>query len=334
MAKKSKRNMLLPGMAVAGVAATLAAASAVAGYFVRAAIDRELPKAISKVQKYIFPVKKTEGVVSVADVSAALGDASYRLRNSPLEEVSIIAHDGVRLVGHWMEGEDPERVIIAVHGWRSTWDNDFGLVADFWKENGCSVLFVEQRGQNNSGGDCMSFGLLERYDCRDWALWADKRTEGRMPIYFDGISMGATSVLMATALDLPKSVKGVIADCGFTSPDAILDHVMSESLHLPYGVHRSEIRRRFEKRFGSADINYSAEEALLLNRLPVLFVHGTDDTFVPIEMTYKNYKACTAPKRLLVVPGAEHGMSYVVDKDGCEAAMRAFWRDFDRAIEA
>ena len=126
----------------------------------------------------------------------------------------------------------------------------------------------------------------------------------------------------------------LLADCGFTSPDAILDHVMSESLHLPYGVHRSEIRRRFEKRFGSADINYSAEEALLLNRLPVLFVHGTDDTFVPIEMTYKNYKACTAPKRLLVVPGAEHGMSYVVDKDGCEAAMRAFWRDFDRAIEA
>ena len=68
-------------------------------------------------------------------------------------------------------------------------------------------------------------------------------------------------------------------------------------------------------------------------KVPVLFVHGTDDHFVPIEMTFENYKACTAPKRLLVVPGAEHGMSYLTDQEGYEAAIRQFWEDCDRTFD-
>jgi len=65
--------------------------------------------------------------------------------------------------------------------------------------------------------------------------------------------------------------------------------------------------------------------------VPVLFIHGTDDDFVPIEMTYENYKACIAPKRLLVVPGANHGMSCFVDREGYELAIKRFWQDFDDA---
>ena len=58
-------------------------------------------------------------------------------------------------------------------------------------------------------------------------------------------------------------------------------------------------------------------------------IHGTEDRFVPIEMTYRNYRACTAQKRLVVVPGARHAMSYYVDPAACQRAMKAFWKDFD-----
>ena len=75
--------------------------------------------------------------------------------------------------------------------------------------------------------------------------------------------------------------------------------------------------------------DYSTLEALLATDVPVLFVHGTDDHFVPIEMTYKNYEACASPKRLLVVPGAEHAMSYYVDSRAYEKAVLDFWKDFD-----
>ena len=64
-------------------------------------------------------------------------------------------------------------------------------------------------------------------------------------------------------------------------------------------------------------------------KLPVLFVHGTEDSFVPVEMTYENYKACNAPKRLLIVPGADHGMSYCKEKEKYETATKEFWADFD-----
>ena len=74
---------------------------------------------------------------------------------------------------------------------------------------------------------------------------------------------------------------------------------------------------------------YSCTDAMRECKVPVLFVHGTDDRFVPVEMTYENYKACTAPKRLLVVPGAEHGVSYLVDQTGYETAVQKFWAEFD-----
>lgn len=63
--------------------------------------------------------------------------------------------------------------------------------------------------------------------------------------------------------------------------------------------------------------------------MPILFIHGTDDHFVPVEMTYENYQACASPKRLFIVHGAEHCLSYRVDKEGYEKAVENFWKDYD-----
>lgn len=79
-----------------------------------------------------------------------------------------------------------------------------------------------------------------------------------------------------------------------------------------------------------SDEEYSTLDAMRACTIPVLFVHGTEDKFVPIEMTYENHKACSAPKRLVVVPGAEHGMSYFTDPKRYESALREFWEEFDK----
>lgn len=79
-----------------------------------------------------------------------------------------------------------------------------------------------------------------------------------------------------------------------------------------------------------SDEEYSTLDAMRACTVPVLFVHGTEDKFVPIEMTYENYKACSAPKRLAVVPEAEHGMSYFTDPKRYESALREFWEEFDK----
>ena len=245
------------------------------------------------------------------------------------ETVTITGHDGVPLVGHWIPCENAKRVIIAMHGWRSAWYKDFGMVSDCWERNRCSVLYAEQRGQGNSGGDFIGFGPIERYDCLDWIHWVSERCGTELPIYLCGVSMGATTVLMAAGLDLPENVHGIMADCGFTSPHAIWKYVANHNLHIPFRLRGILADTLYERKTQSDAAYESTVDALRHCRVPVMLIHGADDHFVPLEMTYENYTACASPKKLFIVPGADHGMSYFVDREGYEAAGLDFWRQYD-----
>ena len=201
-------------------------------------------------------------------------------------------------------------------------------------ESEAKDLGVEQRAHNNSDGDYLGFGLLERYDCRDWISWVnDKLGSEVLPIYLCGVSMGATSVLMASGLDLPVNVHGIIADCGFTSPHDIWVHVAKNNLRISSKMRSSVADRICKEKINVGSKSYSTIDALKATKIPVLFIHGSDDHFVPVRMTYENYKACVSPKRLLIVPGAEHGLSYCVDKEQYEAAVYRFWEEFDYRYE-
>ncbi len=286
-------------------------------------LGREKPKHMERGAKWF------SGSNLLSEHAEEISVASRQLETSDgFESVGLTVGDGVRLVGHWREHPNPKRVIVAMHGWRSSWSRDFGFIADFWYARGCSVLFAEQRGQNNSGGEYMGFGMLERHDCVDWVRWVNRRTGGELPVYLWGISMGGATVLMASALNLPKNVKGIISDCGFTSPHAIWKHVTEKNLHLPYLLQGVLADRWCKKTIHVGSKNCSTVKALQKSRIPVLLIHGTEDKFVPVRMTYENYQACAAPKRLFIVPGAEHGMSYHIDRPGYQRAVTEFWEEF------
>ena len=141
--------------------------------------------------------------------------------------------------------------------------------------------------------------------------------------------MGAATVLMAAGLDLPSNIHGIIADCGFTSPHVIWKHVANNNLHIAFGLRGAIADEMLKQKIQMGSDEYSTVEALQSSTIPVMLIHGTDDHFVPVEMTYENYKACAGPKRLLIVPGADHGMSCFVEKDRYEEEIKRFWRDFD-----
>ena len=107
-----------------------------------------------------------------------IGEAEAALLAKNMEEVEITSRDGLQLVDHWYPCENAKCIIVAMHGWRSAWHKDFGMVADFWHNKGCSILFAEHRGQNNSGGGYMTFGYMERFDCLDWINRVNKRVLG------------------------------------------------------------------------------------------------------------------------------------------------------------
>ena len=256
---------------------------------------------------------------------AARKAASQRLAAAPHEVAAIESCDGLRLVGHWFPCPDARRIIIAFHGWHSAWHRDFGLIADFWRQEKCSVLYVEQRAQQNSEGDYIGFGLTERSDCLSWTRWVVERFGTALPVYLAGISMGGATVLMAADLPLPDTVRGIIADSAYTSPHAIWQHVARKNLHIPFLLGGWIADRICRRRLSIGSDECSTLDALSVTKKPVLLIHGGDDHFVPVEMAYENQAACAAPSQLLVVPGADHAMSYYMGRQEYEEALRRFW---------
>lgn len=321
--KRAKRTMAIIGGVLAVGTACACAVGAGIKLLLDEALDREEPALFRKDRDSIT------GGFNETDIYKAGQAPAKALREKVTCRVEITNRDGVKLVGHWYPCENAKRVVLAMHGWRSAWYRDFGASSDFWHDNGCSILYAEQRGQGESGGETMGFGITERYDCLDWLAWLEAHTEKELPIYLAGISMGATTVLMAAGLELPDRVHGIMADCGFTSPQDIWRHVAKKNLHIPYDLLRRPIDRMCRRKIGCGPGDDSTVTALQKNTKPVLLIHGTDDSFVPPEMTLQNYRACKAPCRLLIVSGAEHGVSYLVDREGYEAAVKEFWQEFD-----
>ena len=321
--RNGSKHLIIASGIVTAAAAVFAVSYSTTKALVSAALDREAPRIMNKKKPHSSPIEKD------SPIYFELKNASEKLLNTNCETIEISSHDNYPLIGHWHRCEHARRIIVAMHGWRSSWSKDFGAISDFWFDNNCSVLYAEQRGQNNSGGDYMGFGMIERYDCAEWVKWINMHNPDNLPIYLAGISMGASTVLMAAGFQLPENVHGIMADCGFTSANAIWKHVTENNMHMSYNIRRKMVNDLCKKKIQIGYEDYTTFDALERNKIPVLFIHGTDDKFVPIEMTYQNYKACTAPKRLFVVPGAGHAMSYIVDKTGYEQTVMDFWCDYD-----
>lgn len=304
------------------LAAGAAAYRAINRLAVREALSRQEPKLIEEIK-----AKKGYPFASEEIIEHYRG-CQTEMEETPHETVEIRAEDGTLLVGHLFPAEQPKRVIIAMHGWRSSWSWDFCGIWTFLRNCGCTVLYAEQRGQGNSGGDFMGFGMLERHDCLSWARWLNENGGAELPVYLVGVSMGATTVLMAAGLpNIPQNVRGVIADCGFTSAKAIWKSLSERGLGMPYAILEPELERQCRHMIHMGTEDCSAPDALRNTKLPVLFIHGADDHFVPVQMTMENYEACRSPKKLLIVPGADHGLSYVVDRPAYENAVMDFFAE-------
>ena len=294
------------------------------------ALDREEPKAMGKMKRRL----KGEGNDD-EELLAYCDALGQRLRQKEHTLVRLKSYDGTELVGHLFPSERQKRVILAMHGWRSCWYRDFGPVAQFFQENDCTVLYAEQRGQGESGGEYMGFGMIERFDCLEWIKWLNANGFADSKIYLAGISMGATTVLMTAGFpELPENVAGVIADCGFTSAKAEWKYISENNLRVPYDRRGKHVDALCRKRIELDSDAFTTLDAMKTCRVPILFIHGQADSFVPVEMTMQNYEACASPKRVLIVPGANHGMSYFLDREGYEAAVKAFFREQETGVDA
>lgn len=235
------------------------------------------------------------------------------LKENPSQEVETKSFDGLKLRGVWVPAEKPKGTILLAHGYRSSKLVDFSLAFGMYHAIGMNILLPDQRAHGKSQGRYITFGVKESRDMQSWIDYHNKEF-GEFPLVLSGLSMGASTVLYLADANLPQNVKGIIADCGFTSPREIIKSVFHRVIHLP-AAPTLFVADLFARLFAGFSLTEKDTRKSLHNsKLPVLLVHGVSDDFVPCEMTKQGYAACRGEKEMLLVDGADHGVSFLVDK--------------------
>ena len=234
-----------------------------------------------------------------------------RLAAYEFEPVEITSRDGLRLAGRYYAGQEDAPLVIFFHGFRSTPMRDFSGLASLYLSRGLNLILVDQRAHGESEGSSITFGVKERHDCLSWANYAACRFGKGKKIILSGISMGAATVLMASDLDLPKTVVGIIADCPYSPPVDILLKVGGD-LHFPEAPSRALLKTAAKRMAGFDLTESSAVSSVAKTTVPILLMHGDADDFVPADMSQKIADA--APAELVEFhrfPGAAHALSFL-----------------------
>lgn len=235
-----------------------------------------------------------------------------QIYEKPCEYVTIESHDGLTLSGRYYHVSDGAPLDIGFHGYRSSAFTDFAGGSELSFHLGHNLLLIDQRAHGRSEGRTISFGIQERLDVLSWVNYAVERFGGDIQIILYGVSMGAATVLMASGLDLPNNVKGIIADCPFSRPlDIILEvgktNPLPQWLIRPFVIIGAKI-------YGGFDIReMDAQTAVRSAKVPILIIHGEADGFVPCAMSEPAYEANPKLVTRITFPGADHALSYLTD---------------------
>ena len=247
------------------------------------------------------------------------------VRKVPFEEVEVLSHDGLVLKGKYYHLEDDAPIIMFFHGYRCSAIRDGNGIFLYTRKLGFNVLLADQRAHGNSQGKTITFGVKERYDVRSWVEYFTKRFGTKQKIYLSGLSMGGATVLMASDIGLPKNVIGILADCPYSSPKAILCSVIRQ-MHFPVKMTYA-LARLSASWIGQFDVEEaSAIEAVRNSQIPTLIIHGDADDFVPCSMSMDCQLAGEDHVQLVLIKGAAHGMSHCVDTPSYEEAVYAFFQ--------
>lgn len=259
--------------------------------------------------------------------------------NAALAELDTLPHevltqttpDGLALHARFYAAEGGEQAhdtVIVVHGYRSG-PGDFAMLLRRYRADGFNTLVVDNRAHGTSEGKFTGFGALDARDCAGWCRIIAERIPERA-IFLHGISMGGATVCIAAGSPLPPQVKGIISDCAYSSATEQFSHVMRTSMHIPGWIGAILLpvaslfcRLRAGYFFGEA----SPIDALPRAAVPMLFIHGGKDDYVPTAMAHRLHAACPTSTGLLIVDDATHGVSYPVDPDAYGAALDTFFAD-------
>ncbi len=219
--------------------------------------------------------------------------------------------DTVRLHAYYVKAAKPtRRTALLVHGYTDNAIRIMMLGQMYEQALGMNVLIPDLRFAGQSGGDHIQMGWLDRLDLQCWletvpTLFGDSAT-----VMVHGISMGAAATMMLAGDSLPTRVRAFVEDCGYTSAWDQFSKELKEQFGLPTFPMLHMASALCQWKYGWTFGEASSLNQVKRCRRPMLFIHGSDDTFVPTEMVYRLYNAKPAPKDLWIAPNSRHAAAY------------------------
>ena len=273
------------------------------------------------------PLPKGEYDIPEGDIYEVFREDMVRwqkqLSEMKCERFEIRSRDGLKLRAKYYEYEKGAPLEIMFHGYKGNAERDLSGGVERCFKLKRNVIIVNQRAHGESDGHVITFGYKEKFDCLDWINFAVEHFGKDQKIIITGISMGAATVLLASGEDLPHNVVSVLADCPYSSTKEIICKIVRE-LRLPVPIIYPLIRLG-AMIFGGFDPNKSEpREAIKRAKVPIIFVHGDNDDFVPLAMSEEMYEICPTEKAILKVKGAGHGLAFPVDQKGYYKAVGDF----------
>ncbi len=249
---------------------------------------------------------------ALGDLREKVAKGIEHINSMPCKWVELYSFDKLRLKARYFDNGG-DTTILLFHGYRSCGTRDFSSAFGFYYSLGFNILLPDQRSHGRSEGRLITFGVKEKRDVLSWAEFVNNKYSPENMILC-GLSMGASTVLLAAGEELPENVKAVIADCGYTSPEAIIKSVSKRFLNINANIFLPVFDLICRATGGFSLKNASVGESLKKCKIPVLLIHGEDDTFVPCQMSRENFKSCNKESRLLTVEKATHSTSFLVDE--------------------
>ena len=199
---------------------------------------------------------------------------------------------------------------IVVHGYGGSGK----LMSDkskYFYDMGYNVLIPDLRGHGKSEGDYIGMGWKDRLDIISWINFIIKENPNA-EIVLHGTSMGAATVLMTSGENLPSNVKAIVADCAYTSAWDEFSYQLETYLKVPSSYILNVTNMVTKLKAGYSLKEASALECVKKATVPILYIHGDKDKFVPYSMMDKLYDATNSPKEKLTIEGGEHANSDLV----------------------
>lgn len=228
-----------------------------------------------------------------------------------LKDTFILNKEGVKLHAYYALANKPTpKTALLVHGYRGNAISMFHIGYLYNKEFNYNIIVPDLQYHGESEGKCIQMGWKDRLDVLEWMDIAELLIKQEAHFVLHGISMGAATVMMASGEDLQLDVRCFVEDCGYTS---VWDEFANEAkvrFNLPSFPMLNITSRLCDFLYGWDFKEASSLNAVRKCSLPMLFIHGDEDTFVPTEMAYKLYDAKPEPKELWIVPHTPHAVSY------------------------